>query len=80
MLCIFAYENIKYIKNMIHTVSNPQMTPAEIRSFRENFVRCVSKNITPKELSEVKDRQKRMKKTYDRIISNNGGKNPILGY
>lgn len=65
---------------MIHTVSKPQMTPEEVRSFRENFVRCVSKDISPKEMSMVKNRQKRMKDTYDRIISNNGGKNPILGY
>lgn len=65
---------------MIHTVSNPKMTSEEIKSFRENFARCVSKDMTPKEMSAVKSRQERMKNTYNKILSNNGGKNPILGY
>lgn len=71
--------NIKH-KNMIHTVSNPQMTLEEIRSFRENFARCVSKDITPSKKAEVKERMARMKSVYSKIIRNNGGKNPILGY
>lgn len=65
---------------MIHTVSNPKMTPEEVKSFKDNFARCVSKDITPSKKVEVKERVARMKSVYGKIIRNNGGKNPILGY
>ena len=64
---------------MIHTVPNPKMTAEEVKSFKENFVRCVSKDITPRQRAEIKSRVARMKNAYSRIIRNNGGKNPILG-
>ncbi len=64
---------------MIHAVPNPKMTPDEVRAFRENFARCVSKDISPEQMSKVKCRRARIKIVYDRIIRNNGGKNPILG-
>lgn len=65
---------------MIHTVSNPKMTANDVKLFRKNFERCVSKDMTPFQLSEIKRRQHRMKNVYERILRNNGGKNPILGY
>lgn len=65
---------------MIHTVPNPKMTKEEVASFRENFIKCVSKDITPKQKSEVKSKRTKMKSVYNKIIRNNGGKNPILGY
>ena len=61
---------------MIHTVPNPTMTPEEIK----NFARCVSKNITPEQKAEVRQRLARMKGVYDNIIRNSGGKNAILEY
>lgn len=63
---------------MIHTVPNPTMTPEEIKAFRENFARCVSKNITPEQKAAVRQRLARMKDVYDNIIRNSGGKNAIL--
>ncbi len=56
------------------------MTPEEIKAFRENFARCVSKNITPEQKAEVRQRLARMKGVYDNIIRNSGGKNAILEY
>lgn len=64
---------------MIHTVPNPKMTSEEVKLFRENFARCVSKNITPAQMPEIKERQARIKRVYNNIICNNGGRNPILG-
>ncbi len=55
------------------------MTSEEVKLFRENFARCVSKNITPAQMSEIKERQARIKRVYNNIICNNGGRNPILG-
>lgn len=54
------------------------MTPEEVKAFRENFARCVSKNITPEQKAEVRQRLARMKDVYDNIIRNSGGKNAIL--
>lgn len=65
---------------MIHTVTNPRMTPEEIQSFLENFVRCVSKDLPPEQLTEIEKCRMRMKNNYKKIIRNNGGKNPILGF
>lgn len=64
---------------MIHAVPNPKMTLDEIKAFRKNFARCVSKDISPEQMSEVKRRRARIKVVYARIMHNNGGKNPILG-
>lgn len=65
---------------MIQSVPNPKMTADEVKSFRENLAKSVSRDIMPEELSKVRSRQRRMKENYKKIISNNGGKNPILGY
>ena len=65
---------------MIHTVPNPKMTSEDVREFRENFARCVSKDIPAEVMSKVKERKKRIDSVYNTIIRNNGGRNPILGY
>lgn len=65
---------------MIYGVPNPTMTPEEIKAFRENLARCVSKNMPPEQRAEVRQRQARMKSVYDNIIRNSGGKNAILEY
>ena len=65
---------------MIHTIPNPQMTPHEVCKFRARFARCLSKEIPPEEKAKVRSRRERMRHTYDDILKNNGGKNPILGY
>lgn len=65
---------------MIHTVPNPKMSSSEVRDFRKNLARCVSKNISPQEKKIIKERKERMSRVYNSIINNNEGKNPILGY
>ncbi len=75
-LCI----NFKHVIIMIHTVPNPKMTTQEVKSFRENFAKCVSKDFTPDKMSEIKKRVVRIKSNYNKIIQNSGGKNPILGH
>ena len=61
---------------MIHSVSNPKMTPAEVKDFRERFCRV----LTAEEKENLLVLRRRMNETKSRIIKNNGGKNPILGY
>lgn len=65
---------------MIQTNPNPRMTTAEVKQFRRRLEKCVSKDFTPEERKAIQERQERMANTAHRIISNNGGKNPILGY
>ena len=66
---------------MIQTISNPKMTPEEISLFRKEHIRkCIKKDFTPEEVAVIKRRRTRMRENYDKIIRNNGGKNPILGY
>lgn len=65
---------------MIHSVTNPKMNNNEIKEFRCNFVRHVSKELTREETITVSNRLVRAKKNYKKIINNNGGKNPILRY
>ena len=65
---------------MIHTNPNPKMTVIEVENFRNNLRRCVSGKITRQEKKEIEVRAQRMNSVAKRIIANNGGKNPILGY
>ena len=65
---------------MIHTNPNPKMTVIEVENFRNNIRRCVSGKITHQEKKEIAVRTQRMNSVAKRIIANNGGKNPILGY
>lgn len=65
---------------MIHTVPNPKMTSREVELFREHLRKRVSGEISLKERKAIEVRIQRMKAVGKRIIANNGGKNPILGY
>ena len=65
---------------MIRMVSNPKMSRSEIDLFRENFSKCISKDFTQEEKTVIRVNKERMSKVAKEIISNNGGKNPILGY
>lgn len=77
---IFAWERIIIIMRMIQRNANPEMSLSEVRAFRENLVRCALKDISPQERQAVNERKERMKRVYNKIISNSDGKNPILGY
>jgi len=61
---------------MIPSITNPKMTREEVMRFLSEMSRRMSGNLTPLE----RDRSKHAKETYNAIIKNNGGKNPILGY
>lgn len=61
---------------MIHSVSNPKMTLSEVKDFRERYCRV----LTAQEKENYLILSRRMNETKSRIIKNNGGKNPILGY
>lgn len=65
---------------MIHSITNPKMNSNEIKEFRSDFARHVSKKLTREEKNTVSKRLARAKENYKRIIHNNGDKNPILGY
>lgn len=65
---------------MIQTKSNPKMTAEEIKFFRQNAGNAFQKKASPEVWCAIKEQQARMKKNYERIIRNNGGRNPILGY
>jgi len=56
------------------------MTKTEVENFRREFRRIKDGRLTPEEKKMVAERVARMKKTAEIFISNNGGKNPILGY
>ena len=65
---------------MIHANPNPEMTVAEVKAFRDNLRRYTLGNIMRQEKQEIEARTRRMNNVAERIIANNGGKNPILGY
>ena len=65
---------------MIHANPNPEMTVAEVKAFRDNLRRYTLGNITRQQTQEIEARTRRMNNVAERIIANNGGKNPILGY
>ncbi|WP_455586641.1 hypothetical protein [Bacteroides sp.] len=65
---------------MIHANPNPKMTVREVKEFRDTLHKCVSREFTPEEERKIALRKKRMGNVAKKIIANNGGKNPILGY
>lgn len=65
---------------MIKTNSNPKMTKNEIKEFRSLVRRYATKDFSSKEFALFKEQKERITNVARRIISNNGGKNPILGY
>lgn len=65
---------------MIHINPNPRMSKSEIMEFRSNLRKCISNDFTPEEKFIIKEQIKRINKVAKRILANNGGKNPILGY
>ena len=64
---------------MIHSIPNPKMTSAEIKRFRDDFIRHISGELEPNEKQLIQDRKRRIKDVTKRIARNNGGKNPIFG-
>ena len=65
---------------MIQSIPNPTMTQDEIRQFRLEMLRRMKGNFTEEERCAAQKRKRRMEEVANRIMKNNGGKNPILGY
>ena len=65
---------------MIHSIPNPKMTVREVEAFREDVLRQALGNASEQEKKEIADRIERMNRVAKKVIANNGGKNPILGY
>lgn len=65
---------------MIHTNPNPKVSMDDIRRFRALMQKCIMRNFTEEEKEAIKLRKAEMKRVDDIVRSNNGGKNPILGY
>lgn len=65
---------------MIQSIPNPTMTQDEIRQFRLEMLRRMKGNFTEEERRAAQKRKRRMEEVANRIMKNNGGKNPILGY
>ncbi len=61
---------------MIPSNTNPQMTIEDIRRFRKEIARRMRGDLT----EEERTRWRQAQETYNTIIQNNGGKNPILGF
>lgn len=65
---------------MIQTNPNPKMTAKEVDDFRNNIRKCATMDFTPSEIKEIQERKERIHRVALKVIRNNGGKNPILGY
>ena len=52
----------------------------EVETFRRTVQGCVSMNFTPEKKAAIQQRKERINKTAQKVLGNNGGKNPILGY
>ena len=60
---------------MIPSNPNPPMSQRDVRRFYSNMYRLLKGDLTPREIALYNT----AKETYETIIRNNGGKNPILG-
>lgn len=65
---------------MINPNPNPKMSRDEIVSFRRSALKRMFGKVSERERWALAHRKERMEKTANRIIANNGGTNPILGY
>ena len=65
---------------MIRSIPNPPMGQDDIVSFRKTIEKHLRGNNTPEELQQIQKNKARAKANAEKIISNCGGKNPILGY
>lgn len=65
---------------MIRSIQNPPMCQDDINRFRQNLSKHLSGNFTEEEKITLDRRKAQAKANAKRIISNCGGKNPILGY
>lgn len=65
---------------MIPSVQNPPMSLTEIKIFRKEMSRRMRGEFSPQEKKHHRENASINQTVYKRIISNNGGKNPILGF
>lgn len=60
---------------MLPLTSCPQMSKNDVQKFCSNMARYMKGNVTTRERKLYKDATK----TYETVLKNNGGKNPIFG-
>lgn len=80
MFLLFFFKRKQVDIIMIQTNSNPKMTKNEIQEFRSRVRQYATRDFSSKEFALFKEQKERITNVARRIISNNGGKNPILGY
>ena len=65
---------------MIRSVPNPPMDNEDIARFRANLAKHLQGDLSMEEKLKIAENRERAKNNVKRILSNCGGKNPILGY
>lgn len=65
---------------MIRSNPNPPMDREDIARFRRNLEKHLQGDFTSEERHIIEARKARTEANAKRIITNSGGKNPILGY
>ena len=65
---------------MIDSNPNPKMSRDEIVSFRRSVMNRMLGKLSADESRALSQRKIQIERTAKRIITNNGGKNPTLGY
>jgi hypothetical protein len=70
----------KMIEAMIRSIPNPPMDREDVDRFRRNLEKHLRGDFSAEERHRIDERKARTEANVKRIISNCGGKNPLLGY
>ena len=65
---------------MIRSIPNPPMDRDDVVRFRENLQKHLRNEYSAEEEQQQGERRARAMANVKKIMSNCGGKNPILGY
>ncbi len=65
---------------MIRSIPNPPMGREDVTRFRSNLEKHLRKDFSSEERHQIEKRKVRSMANVKRILSNSGGKNPLLGY
>ena len=65
---------------MISSIPNPPMDREDVARFRSQLEKHLRGDFSSEERHQIHLRKERAKANVKRILSNCGGKNPILGY
>lgn len=65
---------------MIRTNPNPPMTRRDVVRFAITMRKALENDYTPRQRARIEREKAEMKRVFEIIKKNNGGKDPILGY